>query len=144
MPAGQRLEFFIENTSNWDLKPWISWVVGLLGKIPTVSGDTTDDTPVTGDEADRSELARVCSHIIKKVFTWPGRTTDGPYENMNCGNHMDFQSGLQSIVQASLLLKDRTLFQDAMSVSPMKLTSPFYRFLGSILQTRNFDWYHEG
>lgn len=109
-----------------------------------MSRNPTDNTPVTGDEAERSELARVCSHILKKVFTWPGRTTDGSYENMNCENHTDFRFGLQCIVQASLLLKDRTLFQDTICVSPLKLSSSLYRFLGSILQTVDFDWFLEG
>lgn len=144
MPAEQRVEFLIENTSGSNLKLWISWVASLLEKLAPLSGNPTDDTPVTSDEADRSELARVCSHILKKVFTWPGRTTDGSYENMNSENHTDFQVGLQSIVQASLLLKDRTLFQDAVSLSPLKVPNSFYRFLGGILQTANFDWFHEG
>lgn len=82
--------------------------------------------------------------VLKNVFPPRLRILNASHGFMDRQTHPDFTIALESVVKASLLLKDRTLFNYAISVSPLKLPCLFYRTLDSNLGNAYFSRYHEG
>ena len=140
------VDFLIENTLRMDLEPWISWVSRLLAELNPGPEVSSENTAVPDMKAKRSELARVCSHILKNVF--PLRQNDPKiswsFVGVECRNHPHFPLVLESVVQAGLLLKDKTLYEHAISMNPLKLPCSFYCSLGNNLRTADFGWHREG
>ena len=117
-----------------------------MAELQSVSEASIDSATVTDMEAKKTELARVCSHILKNVFSTEQKVSHFSWssQTVEFQDHPDFPLVLESLVQASLLLTDKTLFEHAISVNPRKLPCSFYCSLGSNLRSANFNWHREG
>ena len=118
--------------------------LALVCRAPTSSNDQIDNLGVTGVKAKRSELARVCSHILKNVLTRKHQMPDASMILVQCQNYPYFPLLLESVVQASLSMKDKILFENATAANPLKLPCSFYCSLGSKLRNADLKWHLEG